>query len=220
MTKQQNAKVWIDLALTGSSLESALVSAGFSRRDDSLTYVRQLPEILQRFKLVFDVNPKYEPQAVAHLLPQVVFESPILGDIVRQMEGDSSMVPEIVNLVLRHQLQNLAPKGEQRQRGSRWFLHDEADAVSLISDIGGFTGAYVLPFLNQYRDIASLAQGFGAGDERLRMDRRLYLYMAAAFVHANLPDKALGVLQEVFGRPGPRKQYARAFEYVRGKCVQ
>lgn len=221
MTKQQDVKVWIDRALTGSSLDSALVSAGFSRREGSLTYERKLPEIVQRFNLVFDVNPRYEPQAVAHLLPQVVFESAILGDMVEQMErGGPSLVPGAVNLVLRHQLQNLAPKGEPRQRGSRWFIHDEADALSLIVGIGDFSRDYVLPFLDQYRDIAALAQGFGAGDERLRMDRRLYLYMVAAFVHANLPEKALGVLEEVFGRPGPRKQYARAFEYVRSKCVQ
>jgi hypothetical protein len=212
---------WLNRTISESALDSAFCAAGFSLKKRALCYQRRLPEIAQEFKIVFDVNPRYEQLAVAHVLPQVVFISPMIGEVVQQMTGGDPQLVGLgdIGMMLRHQLQNLAPKGEQRQQGSRWFIHTEADVSSLIVDISDFTTTYALPFLEQYRDIASITQGFEAGDERLCMDRRFYLYVAATFVYTNQPDKALGILEEVFGRPGPRKQYARAFEYVQNKLV-
>jgi hypothetical protein len=213
MTNREEISTWLANALSGS----ALLSAQFERRGGSLNYRRECGEVAQQFRIVFDVGPRYEPAAVAHVLPQIVLESSALSEVVRRMtNGDDSLMPGDTSFVLRHQLQNLAPK-ESRQQATRWYIHDQDEVPVLIAQIKEFLDTWAMPFLDRYQDLSSLVQGYEAGDERLHLDRRFYLYVAAACVQLQQPRKAMEVLEKWFGRPASRKQYARVFQYVEGQ---
>jgi hypothetical protein len=217
MSNKQSVTTWLESALSRAALEADFKAAGFVRPRGTLTYERQLPELKQTIVVVFDLIAHDDPAAVsAHLLPQVVLESPRLTEIVREMTaGDANLIGlGDGSLVLRDQFQNLAHKGEHREKGSRWFARREGDAPALVADIAKFAKAWVLPFLDRYRDFDSLMRGYEADDERLRAGRRFYLYVTAMYVHAGRVEDALAVLTHWFGRPALRKQYARAFDYV------
>jgi hypothetical protein len=119
------------------------------------------------------------------------------------------------SLVLRHQLQNLAPK-EQHHRATKWFLRTQEDVPSIVAQIADFAEAWVLPFMHEYVDTASLAGGYDGGDERLRLGHRFYLYVTAANIILGKVERGRAILEEWFGRPGPRRQYAKVFAYVDG----
>lgn len=221
MTNRDKVSSWLASALPQSPFDSVLRRAGFTRRIGSLIYCRQQGEIDQKLKLLFDVNPNYEPTALAHVLPQVVLESTSLGEFVQQMvDGDPNLAGSSNSsaIMMRHQLQNIAPM-EHQSHATRWFIHNEVEVPPTLKQIGTFVQDWAIPFLDKYRDFSSLIQGYESGDSYLRGDRRFYLYIAAAYVQLCDPAKAIGVLEDVFGRPGSRRQYARAFEYVRSKIA-
>jgi len=220
MTNRETVTAWLTGVLPGSALESALCAAGFIRRKGAVVYSRGDAEVRQRFKLVFDVTPRYEPTALAHLLPQVVLESVALHELVQRMVGEEPGTTGLDRppVVVGQQLQNLAPK-DQHEQATRWFIHNEADTRIVMEQVGAFAQTWAIPFLNQYQSVRSIVEGHQQGDERLRAPRPLSLYIVAAYLQVGEPTKALGVLEHVFGRPALRKQYANAFEYVRGRCA-
>ena len=216
MNNREKVTTWLIEALPGSEIEASLLAEGFTRPGKSLVYLRRGAEIMQYFKLTFDAGPRYEPTALAHVLPGVILESAILAELVRQMtEGAPELAGWVEpSVVVGHQLQNLAPK-DLHQQATRWFIHGEAETSGILQQIGAFAQRWAIPFLNEYRGIPSLIQGYEAGDERLRLGRHLYL--AAAYLHVGEPAKGLEFLEGVFRRPAHRKQYAKAFEYLRRK---
>jgi hypothetical protein len=158
--------------------------------------------LCQRLKLVVDLGPRYEPGAIAHVLPQVVIESAALGAIAQEMVPQGPLHdPTTADLVLRVQLQNLAPKGSERDRASQWFIYAASDLPSLLHEIGQFTIDHALPFFGRYRDVRAMTVGYEEGDERLGLDRRLCLYFAAAFLHIGQAEKSLRLMEARFGRP-------------------
>src|SRR6476646_4303807 len=82
---RRDVAMWMEQSMLGSGLDAALRRAGFTRMPNVLAYERQPADLRQRMKLVFDIGPRYEPDAIAHLLPQVVFESEALGSIILRM---------------------------------------------------------------------------------------------------------------------------------------
>jgi hypothetical protein len=59
-----------------------------------------------------------------------------------------------------------------------------------------------------------LANYFETRDERIPAQRHFYIYLAAAFILLEQPTNAMKVLETKFGKPGARREYAKAFEYV------
>ena len=219
MSNREKVTACLIGALPSSALDATLLAAGFTRADKSLLYLRKGSEIDQQFKLTFDVSPSYEPTALAHVLPQVVLESKLLGALVRQMEGErGASGQELPPVVVGHQLQNLAPK-DHRGDATRWFIHEEAAVLLLLDQVDAFAQTWAVPFLNQYQGVRSLIEGYECGDERLRVPKPLYLYVVAAYLQVGEGTKALSVLERVFGRPALRKQYTKAFDYVRERSA-
>ena len=222
MTMRSQITDWFRAELPGSTLEALLLAAGFSRRRTSLNYIRALPNLVQRFEILFDVHPRYEPGAVAHVLPKFVFESAELGDLVREkMDTDrpGALLPKKPARMLVDAVQNVVPK-VSRPATWDWFIVSADDVRTIIENIAAFMRAWGLPFLETYRDFVSLTTGYEAGDDRLHQGRRFFLYVAAAYAQLGQYDKGLEVLEKRFGLPGPRKDYARAFAYIRGLLKQ
>jgi hypothetical protein len=79
---------------------------------------------------------------------------------------------------------------------------------------------WILPFLDDHIDAASLVKSYEMSDERVLKGRQLYVYVAAAYVFLGNPQKAMRVLETEFGRPGARRQYSAAFTYVARRLEQ
>jgi hypothetical protein len=201
------------LSCLPGTLDPCLEAESFRRSSRALDYLRTLDAGAQRIKLVFDVNPRYQPGALAHLLPQARLVFPELNNRVREMMGDDRSLIGPGGATVSEQLQNLAPR-DVRTRASSWFVFDEKSACASVESIREFVEEWILPFLNTYTTAAALTDGYEQEDERLRRDRRFLLFIVAEYTLRGRPDKAMHVLELRLGKPGLRRQYARAFEYV------
>jgi hypothetical protein len=96
-----------------------------------------------------------------------------------------------------------------------WFTYgQEDDYVLCVRSIKGYIEKWIIPLLDVYSNVESLANYFETKDERIHPQRHFYIYVAAVFILLNQPMKAMEVLETKFGKPGARREYAKAFEYV------
>lgn len=106
-------------------LDCFLSEEGFVRHQNSLEYVRKIKDGAQTLRVHFDVNPTYEPNAIAHLLPQLVVRLDEVNNLVRDMfRGDLSLIGT-TEITFVQQLQNAAPRQE---RFVNWFVFDRETA--------------------------------------------------------------------------------------------
>jgi hypothetical protein len=98
--------------------------------------------------------------------------------------------------------------------GLWWHVYDDDTARARVAEICQFVQRWTIPFMNTYTTPAALVHGYKEPDERLPHDRRFLLFVVAALTLLNRPTEAMAVLEEHFGRPGARRQYARVFDYV------
>lgn len=77
-----------------------------------------------------------------------------------------------------------------------------------------FIRSWTLPFLNEYSSVEAITRGYERKDERLERDRRFVVFVAAAYILLGQPLKAMQVLEETFRRPGAKRLYGKAFEFV------
>ncbi len=188
---------------------------GFGRRGSSLRYFRKLDEGTQVFCFHFDLNPRYAPGAVAHLLPMVDVTLPELNTEVLRMVGDDLHLIVSMKATFQQQIQNAAPREARLAlHATPWYVFDHESAHRCIEWIREFAAQWTVPFLDTYATAAALAEGYERDNECLRLDSRLLLIVAAAYTLSGQPAKAMQVLEGRFSKPGLRWQYAKPFEYV------
>ena len=124
--------------------------------------------------------------------------------------GDKMLIAYSPQLTFRQPLDCTAPKTEHIY----WYIYDNEPKFECISSIRLFMAAWVIPFLDEYRDVHSFVRGYEKQDERLCHHRTIYIYVSAAYLLLGQPARAMEVLEKRFGKAGPRRQYAKAFEYV------
>src|SRR5688572_19275128 len=105
---KDNKEVLLDCAREG--LDPTLTRFGFKRRERSLMYSRTFPATKQEFHLFFGSNPSYAPDAAMHLLPAVRIRMPYVGEMALLLVGDPSLLANAPDVIIAHQIQNLAPK--------------------------------------------------------------------------------------------------------------
>jgi hypothetical protein len=197
-----------------AELDPLLAAEGFRRTPNSLKYQRRLGDGTQHFDLVFDARPRYEPRALAHLLPQVRFVFPELNRRVLDMMGEMPTLEGANGVTFSQQLQNAAPRHVRTGDATRWFIFDSVSARACVVSLREFVQQWTIPFLNTYSTVAALTEGYEQQDERLPHDRRFWLFIAAAYTLLEQPSKAMQVLESRFGKAGSRQEYANAFEHV------
>lgn len=199
-----------------TDMDEFMKEHGFGRRGTSLRYFRRLREATQVFTVYFDLNPRYEPGAVAHLLPMVHVTLPELNAEVLRMVGDDlHLIGGGVKVTFGQQIQNAAPREARLALPvTPWFVFDIDSAHRCIAWIRAFAAQWTVPFLDRYATAAALAEGYEQRDDCLLLDMRLLLIVAAAFTLSQQPAKAMQVLEGRFAKPGLRWQYAKPFEYV------
>jgi hypothetical protein len=194
-----------------AELDAFLRSHRFYRQDGSLAYLRQVADCSQELRILFDHNPTYQPAAIAHLLPQLVVTLDKVNKIVLEMLGEEPLLVGSTSITFSEQLQNAAPK---EQRCVSWYVFDPDSWRASLVSIREFMRLWTMPFLNEYISAEAITRGYEKQDERLVNDRRFFVIVAAAYLSLDQAQNALEVLEEKFRRPGARRQYAKAFEYV------
>jgi len=197
------------------NFDDCLESHSFSRRVNSLQYTRLVDAGTQSLTMYFDLNPSTDPRAHMLLLPQIRFVFPVLNQRMLDMQdkmGDTPILDDVNGLTLNHQIFNAAPR--EVRAGTWWYIYDNDSASACLTAILDFAQRWSFPFLNKYTTIAALTEGFEQQDECLPHNRRFLLFIVSAYTLLDQPAKAMKLLESKFGRPGPRRQYAKAFKYV------
>jgi hypothetical protein len=197
-------------------LDPYLAAENLCRSGNSLDYRRQVDTGIQHFELIFDLKPRYEPQALAHLLPRIRLVYPKLNQRVLDMMGNMPSLEDENGITFSQQLQNAAPRNV-RIPALHWFIYDVESAHNHVSSIREYLKQWGIPFLNKYSTLAAIIDGYEQKDECLLYDRRFLLFIVAAYTILGQSSKAMQILESKFGKPMLRREYAKAFEYVSGK---
>lgn len=195
------------------TLDPVLEREHFTRPPNSIEYVRCVESGTQHIAFVFDINPRYAAGALAHLLPQVRFVFPDLNDRVLEMMGEMQSLGGRNGFTISEQCQNVAPRAV-RSQATEWYIRDSDGGRPQIAAAISFITSYTLDFLRTYTSVSDLVRGYAEQDDRLPHNRRFFVFVVAAYTILNRPREAMAVLENKFGKPALRRQYARAFDYV------
>jgi hypothetical protein len=192
-------------------LDPYMAANEFTRQNKSLDYTRSSEAGKQALQMQFTFMPKLDPRASAHIHPKLLFEFPEVNRIASEMVAHESRLIGAPDITLAQPLDFAIPK----EARVSWFTYSgEDDYVLCVRSIQGYIEKWIMPFFDEYTTVESLANYFETGDEGVLAQRHFYIYVAAAFVILNQPDKAMEVLESKFGKAGPRREYAKALEYV------
>lgn len=192
-------------------LDPYMKAYGFNRRTQSFDYVRTCDAGRQILTMGFVYKPRLDPRANAQIYPELVLCFPEVNQIASGMAGGVHGVTGTADATLWQPMDFVIPKHAH----ARWFIYDgEDDCVHCIRSIKGYIKEWIIPFLDSYTTVDSLATFYEDGDDRIHPQRHFYIYVAAAYVLLNKPAKAMEVLESKFGRPGARREYAKAYEYL------
>lgn len=193
-----------------SELDTCLTQHGFGRRTNSLDYSRRCAAGQQFLRMGFQFRPEYQPGADAHIYPDLLLVFPELNRLaLRIVDGRKALLGD-PDITLSQPIDIAIPK----DRHIRWFTCGRDSVFQCVRSIRASVTTWTIPFLDEYATLESLIRGYEEDDNRLLIDRPFCIYVAGAYVLLNQPSEAMHVLETEFGRPGARRQYAKAFEYV------
>ena len=195
-----------------TELDPYLKMNGFTRDESSLEYVRRYEAGEQHLEMNYTLHPKIDTRADSRLYPWIQLRFPEVNQIALKMvDGELSLLGGSAEITLRQPLDIVIPNDAHVY----WFTYGgEQDFELCVRSIQGYIEEWVMPFLDEYTTIASLANFFQTKDERILAQRHFYIYVAAAYILLGQPARAMEVLESNFGKAGPRRDYAKAFAYV------
>jgi hypothetical protein len=213
-SKRQSVKNALAKAFVESSLDECFGRLSFARRKGSLLYKRTRADLSQEIEFHFDLSPRYKPEAIAHILPHIRMKfQPIVPIISAMTSNHSSARCFNGSLLFQNQINNIAPWG---QRTHYWYLYNMDCPDECLGNMKVFIETWCLPFLEEFTSIEAIIKGYERTDERLHCSKQFELCIAACYILLKSPQKALEALERHFGRPGPRREYSQAFDYVSG----
>ena len=211
MTEPKTSVHDILCRVLAAELDPYLSAKGFARDSDSLQYIRSCEAGEQVLKTDFVYKPTLDSRADAHIYPEILLKFPEVNRIASEMVGGQHGVIGTGDITLWQPLDFVVPKDCR----VRWFTYGrEEDYVLCVRSIQGYIEKWIIPFLNDYTTIDSIAKFYENKDERIHPQRHFYIYVAAAYILLGQPAMAMEVLETKFGKAGPRREYAKAFEYV------
>jgi hypothetical protein len=196
----------------GREVDALLIPRDFARRNGSIDYVRQCVGGMQTVRISFHLMPKYEHGACCHVYPSLRMFFPDVGRVgLAMVGGDKLLLASAPEVTLNEPIDFVIPK----EHHVRWFAYDDETLLECIRSMKNSLATWVIPFLDEYRTPASLVFAYEQRDVRFLWQRHFYIYVAAAYILASKPDVAMRVLEENLGQARPKRQYAKAFEYVK-----
>lgn len=193
-----------------AEIDPVLTVHGFHRRKNSMEYKRACKDGKQSLLMYFEFRPRYHPGADGRIYPWIRLSFPSLNALVLDMLGRDPALLGDPETTVSQPMDKAIPKDQF----TRWYTHGRESMVECVRSITSSLEKWVVPFLDEYTTASSLATAYEKHDERLVWQRGIYIYVAAAYLLTGQANKAKQVLEDHFGAPGPRREYARAFEYV------
>ena len=196
-------------------LDTYLQENGFRRSEKSLRYIRTCSECKQELRMEFVYKPTLDTDATARIYPSLLLRFPGVNKIASEMVGGIHGAVGRTDITLGQPLEFSVPK----ECRVRWFIYgQEQDYVLCVRSIQGYLGEWIIPFLDDFTTVNTLAEYFVTNDDRIPAPWQFYIYVASAYILLGQPSKAMEVLEAKYGQKGPRRDYAKAFEYV-GKLL-
>jgi hypothetical protein len=194
-----------------SELDAYMETVGFKRGNNSLDYARPCDAGDQLLQVHFTVKPSLDTRADSRIHPWLRLKFPEINRIASEMVGGQHGVIGTSDITLGQPLDFVVPKDSHVY----WFTYGRDDDYMLcVRSIQGYIEKWAIPFLDEYTSVDSVANYFETKDERIPAQRHFYIYVAAAYVLLRQPKRGMQVLESKFGKAGPRRDYAKAFEYV------
>lgn len=188
-------------------IDEFMATYGFYRRGKSLNYSRKINDTKQQIEMIFHIKPSYQSGAIMHIYPWMSVYFPKVNELAIQMINDINFVAGLDRSTIRQPIQ-ISTDSE------RWMLMHEDDCKSLAEQICEFLKTYTMPLLYSLEKISDFIQIFEKEDKRVMMGDAQYVFIIAAYVLQSEYEKAKVVLEERFGKAGPRRRYASLFTYL------
>lgn len=198
------------LNLLPELLDDVLLKAGFSRSKESLVYGRIVPECKHELHVRFDTNPSYARETILHLLPTALVRMPKVGEIAIKMGLDERLLGKNSDVVISHQIQNLAPKNTYQ----RWLVSDSQSFLRCLAEVSDCFTRWTKPFFDEYASPKSLVHQYEIGDDRPIRSHNFFVLIAACYLLLGQRDKAADVLDSHLNKIGLRKIHTHAFQTV------
>lgn len=188
-------------------IDEFMATYGFYRRGKSLNYSKKINDTKQQIEMIFHIKPSYQSGAIMHIYPWMSVYFPKVNELAIQMINDINLVAGLDRSTIRQPIQ-ISTDSE------RWMLMHEDDCKSLAEQICEFLKTYTMPLLYSLEKISDFIQIFEKEDKRVMMGDAQYVFIIAAYVLQSEYEKAKVVLEERFGKAGPRRRYASLFTYL------
>jgi hypothetical protein len=183
---------------------------GFVRRKNSLKYTRKAEECLQSIDVNLEHHPADRPDSAAAVYPFFTVCIEDVNELVCEMVGGQSPLSGDSGVTLSGPVEWTAPKGI----GARWYLFQPDSVPEVVRSMTQFLESWTFSYLDSHCTVASLADASTEGDNRVAKTQQEVLCVIAAKIICGRRDEARAVLEQWFGKPGPRKRYQSVFEYV------
>ncbi|HMN42681.1 MAG TPA: hypothetical protein PKE29_17710 [Phycisphaerales bacterium] len=191
-----------------SGLDAWLLEAGFTRRGNGLIYARELAESIQKIEVAVETHPKDRPDSAAAVYPWLEVSMAAVDQLALEMVGgDLSLLKGLPDITLREPIELTSAKAAH----ARWFIFQPDSVPGVVSEMRLFLQQWTIPFLNSYSTPAEMCLVYAHDDARVITQP---IRVAAAMVLCGRTADAFGVMDRWFGKPGPRKQYQRVFDYL------
>ena len=201
------------LAALTQVVDEPLRNEGFSRKEGSAIFSRNLNGSQQEIVFVADWNPKYQPGADAHLHPMLRLKMPAISkSAIALVKGDEMLLAGAPEIILNQPIEFAAPKDAH----VRWFATGPKEFVDTCQLILAFLRQWVLPLLSELSTPKDLVLAYESSDARIMKQRHWNIFVIAAYEALGRMDEARKVVDEHFGSPGMRRRYASLLETVKG----
>jgi hypothetical protein len=197
-------------------LNQSLVNNSFTISRGLGKYSRAKGSAKQRIWIMLRMPTYSDDLNIAHVTGAVSIIMPNVNSVAWELSGHNEDLLGGREYTLSHQLGIVGPDNTLRE----WHVREPNDFDSAVRELAGYISLYVVPYLDRYTDAESLVDGFRDHDKRLRFDRPLFLYVAAALLVLDKPQEAYNVVNNAFGStPGLAREYAFPLNYLRERAA-
>ncbi len=196
----------------GELADEAMSAAGFVRRERSLAYRQTTEDAAQEIEIAIEHHSAEGPNAAAVIYPQYTVVMDRVNKTVEAMTGGDPQLGGNFDITLHGPIEWTSPKG----LGARWYIYQPDSVPSAVSSMRDFGVKWTLPFLNRFRCPVDLCNASLEGDNPDIHGMEI-LRVVAARVLCGQHAEAMELMEQSFGKPGPRKRYQRVFEYLIAK---
>ncbi len=192
-------------------MDAWLLQSGFVRRKNTLVYARELADALQRIEITMEIHPADRPDSAAAIYPWLEISMDAVEKlIIEMMGGDLSPLPGPAGGTLREPIEFTSAKAAP----ARWLIFQPDSLPGVVGEMKSFMQRWTLPFLDTYSNPKGICDAYDRGDARIINDLAQKIRVAAAMVLCGRGADAMDVMEQWFGKSGPRKRFQRIFDYL------